>query len=78
MTDSLYAGLPPADQNTEDRAPAFDWIARVLVQSAIPVDDTELPLVAEVYQEYERLIRVLDEYDLPSAESPATTLDASR
>ena len=75
MTDSLSADLPPRrpDPDSQD----LGWIRQLLLQSGIPVDDDELPLVAEVYREYERLAAAIDAVDLPPASVPAITLDVT-
>ena len=74
LTDSLFADLPPESSTASARD--VGWVREVLRQSGIVVTEDELPLVAEVYEEYERLAAVIDEVDLPPASVPAITLPA--
>jgi hypothetical protein len=53
------------------------WIRDLLKQNGIPFREDELPLVAEVYEEYERLGAAIDAIDLPSTSLPALTLGAA-
>jgi hypothetical protein len=74
VTDSLYADLPPERLDASGRD--VGWIRELLQQSGIPVAEDEVPLVAEVYEEYEHLGAVIDAVDLPPASTPALTLPA--
>ena len=74
MTDSLYADLPAS--RPDGGARDVDWVRELLRQSGIPVSEDELSLVAEVYEEYERLAAVIDSVDLPPATVPAISTTA--
>jgi len=64
--------------STEEQGRDVAWIGELLRQQGIAVDDEELPLVAHVYAEYERLMAVVEGVELPPDQPPALALDMSR